>query len=564
MRTYFIDSINKTVVFEFDFNKDIVNRIKGCDYNSRWNPELKQWIVPITEWSINKVSEVVQEFNFKRVEKDSESNIEFSYEKTEIDLAYLKGLCDACGFTYTPRDYQLEALGFGIEKGNIINGDDVGLGKTFESIMYAETTNSFPCLVIVPASVKYNWYEKWLEITNEKREVAVIESRETRKRKNNWNADVVIINYDIIGKKQGKGTTLKFPELVDSRWKMVIFDEAHFLKNKTSQRSQAAKRITKVSEEIIIQLLTGTATMSKPVELWNLLKLIKVDESIADDWYQFVRRYCGGYRGKFGWVTDGATNTLELNKKLRETCYIRREKREVLGEMPEVTKQVLQMPITNLRAIEAAKNDLIQYLTDTKGEEAAEAAMEAEHLVALGLMRNLSIEGKQKAIEQYLKDWKESGKKLVVFGVHKEPLEKLRDKFKCPLIAGGVTSKQKQEIIKAWVKSDDIFLFANIESAGTGVDGLQHVCSNMLIIELPWRPSDLTQVIGRLDRSGQEEPVTVTFALSDETIDNEMYEMLANKELVTEAVNKGVDIRKSGSGMREVMKKLFKKKKKKK
>tara|TARA_R110000744_G_scaffold19900_6_gene52318 strand:+ start:736 stop:2421 length:1686 start_codon:yes stop_codon:yes gene_type:complete len=559
MRTYSLDSINKTVILTLSFDEDIIREIKALDYNSRWNQELKHWVVPVNDYSINLISALIKEYNFTKAEIKKQEDVDISYEKTEVDLAYLKGMCDSKGFTYTPRDYQLEALGFGIEKGNIINGDDVGLGKTFEAIMYAETTNSFPCLVIVPASVKYNWYEKWLEITGEKRNVSVIESKETKKHKNNWNADVVIINYDILGKKQGRGTAMKFAQLVETNWGMVVIDEAHFLKNKTSQRAQAAKKITQISDDVKIQLLTGTATMSKPVELWNLLKLCKVDEFIAVDWYQFVRRYCGGYKGKFGWVTDGATNTLELNKKLRETCYIRREKREVLTEMPDVTKQVIQMAISNLKDITAANTNFIQYIIDTKGEEAAEAAMEAEHLVALGMMRKLAIEGKAKAIELYLKDWKESGKKLVVFGIHKELLIHLAEKFKCPLIAGGVSSKQKQEIVKHWIKSDDIFLFANMESAGTGVDGLQLVCSNMLIIELPWRPSDLTQVIGRLDRSGQEEPVTVTFALSDDTIDSEMFEMLADKELVTEAVNKGIDIKRNGSGMRAVMKKIMKK-----
>lgn len=559
MRTYSLDSINKTVILTLSFDEDIIREIKALDFNSRWNQELKHWVVPVNDYSINLISALIKEYNFTKAEIKKQEDVDISYEKTEVDLAYLKGMCDSKGFTYTPRDYQLEALGFGIEKGNIINGDDVGLGKTFEAIMYAETTNSFPCLVIVPASVKYNWYEKWLEITGEKRNVSVIESKETKKHKNNWNADVVIINYDILGKKQGRGTAMKFAQLVETNWGMVVIDEAHFLKNKTSQRAQAAKKITQISDDVKIQLLTGTATMSKPVELWNLLKLCKVDEFIAVDWYQFVRRYCGGYKGKFGWVTDGATNTLELNKKLRETCYIRREKREVLTEMPDVTKQVIQMAISNLKDITAANTNFIQYIIDTKGEEAAEAAMEAEHLVALGMMRKLAIEGKAKAIELYLKDWKESGKKLVVFGIHKELLIHLAEKFKCPLIAGGVSSKQKQEIVKHWIKSDDIFLFANMESAGTGVDGLQLVCSNMLIIELPWRPSDLTQVIGRLDRSGQEEPVTVTFALSDDTIDSEMFEMLADKELVTEAVNKGIDIKRNGSGMRAVMKKIMKK-----
>ena len=107
-----------------------------------------------------------------------------------------------------------------------------------------------------------------------------------------------------------------------------------------------------------------------------------------------------------------------------------------------------------------------------------------------------------------------------------------------------------------------MFLFANMQSAGTGVDGLQKVCSNMLILELPWRPSELAQTIGRLDRSGQKNSPTITFMLSDETIDSEMWEMLSQKEQVTEAVNKGVDIRKNTSGLKSVLKKILKKGKK--
>lgn len=562
MKTFYIDTINKTIVLKFDFDKDIVTRIKNCDYNSRWNPELEQWIIPINEYSKPNILQLVKDFNFKQVDLKKENDVVVSYEKEEVDYAYLKGLCDAKDFSYIPRKYQLEALGYGLEKGNIINGDDVGVGKTFESILYTETTNSFPCLVVVPSSVKYNWKEKWDEITKGKRTISVIEPRETKKRKNDWNADVVVINYDIIGKKKGTGTMMRFDELLSIDWKMLIFDEAHFLKHKTSQRSKASRRLTLISDEVKIQLLTGTVTTSKPVELWNLLKLVKKDHLIANDWYQFVRRYCGGYKGKFGWVTDGATNILELNKRLRETCYIRREKKDVLDEMPEVTKQIIQFPITNKRQIDLAKNDLINYLRINSGNKAAESAMEAEHLVALSLMRKLAIEGKYKAIESYLKDWKESGVKLAIFGVHKEQLKNLSEKFKCPLIAGGVSSKKKQEIVKQWVESDDIFLFANIESAGTGTDGLQKICSNMLIVELPWLPSDLTQVIGRLHRSGQEEAVTVTFGLSDDTIDKEMWEMLCEKELVTEAVNKGVDISRNESGMKHVLRKIFKKSKK--
>jgi SWI/SNF-related matrix-associated actin-dependent regulator 1 of chromatin subfamily A len=554
---FYIDKINKTINLQFKFNDEIVNRIKACDNNTRWNPEFKQWIIPINSYSKSRAISIIEDYDFKQIEQVIEDDVVVNYKQTEVDYAYLKGLCDSRGFTYEPRDYQLEALGYALEKGNIINGDDVGLGKTFESIMYAETTNSFPCLVVVPASVKYNWKEKWEEIVGSKRDVAVIESSPKKSNPNRWDAEVVIINYDIIGKKQGKGATVKFEELVLTEWSMVIFDEAHFLKEKTSQRAKAAKKITK--GDMKIQMLTGTAVMSRPVELWNLLVLAKREKDIADDWVQFIRRYCGGYRGKFGWVTDGATNVLELNRKLRDVCYIRREKRDVLSELPDITKQVIQMPITNKTKIKRAVNDFIQFVKDTKGDDAAEKAQEAEHLVALGVMRKLAIEGKMKAIELYLRDWKLAEKgKLLIFGIHREGLDYLSDKFKSMLIAGGVSSIKKQEIVKTWIANDDMFLFANMQSAGTGVDGLQKVCSNMLILELPWRPSDLTQTIGRLDRSGQKSSTTVSFMLSDETIDNEMWAMLADKEQVTEAVNKGVDIRKNKSGLKAVMKKLLK------
>ena len=562
MRTYLIDAINKTVVFEFDFDTDVIAAIKSSDYNARFNPELKHWIVPVNDWSKNTIKSIITKYQFQPKAKEEKKDIVVDYSIKGVDLAYIQGLCDARGFTYTPRDYQLEALGYALNKGNLINGDDVGLGKTFEAIIYAETTNSFPCLVIVPASVKYNWGEKWSEIVGPKRDISIIESTETKTRKNNWNAEVVIINYDIIGKKQGRGATVKFKELTSTKWKMVIFDEAHFLKEKKSQRAKAAKIIIK-PDDLKIQLLTGTATMSKPVELWNLLLLIKSEKYVAEDWYQFVRRYCGGYIGKFGWVTDGATNILELNQKLRDNCYIRREKKDVLKELPEVITEVIKVPITNKRAVIKATENIIDYILETKGDEAAEKAQEAEHLVALGTLRNLSIEGKLKAVESYLRDWSQSNEKLVVFGLHREPLDYLSKKFKCDLIAGGVSSRDKQSIVKNWQVNDKQFLFANIESAGTGVDGLQNVCSNMIIIELPWRPSDLWQVIGRLDRSGQKNSPNIKYLLSDDTIDIQMWEMLQAKEEVITAVNKGQDIKKSDSGMRAVMKKLKQNKKKK-
>lgn len=426
--------------------------------------------------------------------------------------------------------------------------------NTFEAIIYTEALRAFPCLVVTPASVKYNWAEKWQEIVGPTRTISVIESAN---KNNNWDADVVIINYDILGKKVGKGASVRFEQLLTRDWKMFTFDEGHFMKNDSSQRSKAAKMILKKNSSPV-QLLTGTVAMSRPVEIWNLLVLIKKHKLISKDFHTFALTYCGAYKSKFGWVYDGATNMFELNERLRKLCYLRREKRDVLKELPDIEKVIIKMSITNSRDIKRATENMIQYIRETKGDESAEKAMEAEQLVGLSVLRKLAIEGKTKAIEQYLSDWKVGGKKLLVFGLHKEALELFAEKFKCPLIAGGVSSKNKQKIVNDWKKSEDVFLFANMQSAGTGIDGLQEVCSNMLIIELPWRPSDLTQVIARVDRSGQYEPSTVRFMLNFDTIDIDMWEMLQEKESVVEAVNKGVDVDVQQSGMKMVLQKLLK------
>jgi len=556
MRKFNIDKRNKAVEFEFDYDHVLREKIKNLDRNCSYNPELKKWKVPVNKYTKNAIVSIIKTFGFIR--KQVNETPAFIHETMDFDYDYIKQLCDEQDFLFNPRDYQLEALAYALEKGNIINGDDVGLGKTFESIIYAEVTNSFPCVVITPASVKEQWKEQWTKITKGKRTVSTITTKPTKKNPNNWDADVVVINYDILGKKQGTGTAVKFQELLNNDWKMAIYDEAHFLKDKKAQRSQASKKICK-KKGLKVQLLTGTAIMSRPEEIWNLLQLINKDSSIASNWKKFIYRFCDAFKTTYGMNTKGASNTLELNRLLRENCYIRREKRQVLKELPPVTKQVIQVPITNARIIKKAVDDFIGYMVEYKGEEAADKALEAQHLVALGELRRLAIAGKAKGIVQYLKDWRDAGNgKLLVFGIHKELLEELSELFGCPLIAGGVSSKNKHKIVQEWIKNDDLFLFANTESAGTGVDGLQHVCSNMLILELPWRPSDIIQMIGRLERSGQLNATNVTFLLNFNTIDREMWQMLQNKEKVTEAVNKGVDVEEKRVGLSFIVEKAFK------
>lgn len=445
-----------------------------------------------------------------------------------------------------PRSYQMDYLYYAVNHGNHINGSSVGTGKSLCSVLYAEMLDLFPCMVVCPASVKSGWLREWKE-TNPNRRVSIIS---TSSPPEDFEADVIVINYDILGKRVTKenGKTsleIRLDGMKKKSFSLVIADEIHFLKNRKSIRSKSFKKLIHKVPSVIG--LTGTLIMNRPAELLNILMLIeRIKEIAPDDQYHhyFFERYCNMKETDFGLDISGASNIKELNRLLKECCYFQVSKRDALKELPPISENVVECEITNKRAYKKAKGDLLQFIEDKfKDKEKVEKAARAEFLVKLSTLKQLSLEGKEKFIKKWVEEWMEANEeeKLLVFASQSTILTKIAGEFKEGLlITGGTTTKKRDEILqKFFLQKESRVLFANIGCLGTGVDGLQKVCSNMAILELPPRPSDLVQVIGRLERSGQKNPVTIQYLLSPETIDQDLWEMLKGKKDVTDMLNKG-------------------------
>lgn len=445
-----------------------------------------------------------------------------------------------------PRSYQMDYLYYAVNHGNHINGSSVGTGKSLCSVLYAEMLDLFPCMVVCPASVKSGWLREWKE-TNPNRRVSIIS---TSSPPEDFEADVIVINYDILGKRVTKenGKTsleIRLDGMKKKSFSLVIADEIHFLKNRKSIRSKSFKKLIHKVPSVIG--LTGTLIMNRPAELLNILMLIeRIKEIAPDDQYHhyFFERYCNMKETNFGMDISGASNIKELNRLLKECCYFQVSKRDALKELPPISENVVECEITNKRAYKKAKDDLLQFIEDKfKDEEKVEKAARAEFLVKLSTLKQLSLEGKEKFIKKWVEEWLEANEeeKLLVFASQSAILTKIAEEFKEGLlITGSTTTKKRDEILQKFtLEKNKRVLFANIGCLGTGVDGLQKVCFNMAILELPPRPSDLVQVIGRLERSGQENPVTIQYLLSPETIDQDLWEMLKGKKDVTDMLNKG-------------------------
>lgn len=535
MRYFYRDSAWWHIGFSYD--PELVKEVKSFA-NSGFNPELREWYVPVHITTSAAVQKWLVDHNFReeRVYIPSKRVVEYQEPPEVITADDVLTACKEVELKRTPRHYQAEGIAYMINHGNCINGDDCGLGKTGQSIVTVELMDVFPTLVICPASVKYNWKKEWQK-WNPARTVGIVESGK-KYDESVWNSDVVVINFDILGERNTNRPKVKYKELLKKYWGSCIIDEIHFLKSEKAIRTRMAKKITKHITHV--WGLTGTLTQNRPLELIQPYQILRRFSEVFGDTLAFKFRYCDAKKTMFGFDASGFSNLEELHELLRMSGYVRRDKRGVLTELPPVIEQTVDVPISNAREYHHAEDDLLNYL-ETIDVEKASSAANAPHLVMLNTLRTLSIVGKMAFIKSYIQEWLESNeeKQLAVFGVHREPLQELADHFKAPVIQGGVSIENKQKIVDAFAAQKHRLLFANIQSAGTGTDGLQTHCSDMIYIELPDRSTDVEQTNARLERMGQKNTITVTYLLSPETIDVEMKETLDSKKMLTDVVNAG-------------------------
>lgn len=521
----------------FDYDARLVSEVKKFK-GAGYNPENKEWYIPISLDMLAPFKKWLLDNSFKEGVNYTPSRRVIEYNEPEEIITSEEVLlaCKEIKMSRTPRPYQCQGVAYMINHGNCINGDDCGLGKTAQTIITIELLGAFPALIITPASVKYNWKKEWLKWVPE-RKIGVIE-RKKKFDESVWDSDVVIINYDVLGERNVDTPKAKFKELMKKYWGSCALDEIHFLKNEKALRTRMAKKITKRIQHV--WGLTGTLTQNKPADLIQPFKIIRRFDEMFGGTLEFKFRYCNGKKTVYGFDDSGFSNLEELHELLRMGGYIRRNKRDVLTELPPLIEQTVDVPITNIREYKRAESDLISYLEKIDLEK-ANNAVNAPHLVMINTLKGLSVAGKLSFIQTYIKDWLEANEdeQLVVFGVHREPLQELASYFKSPVIQGGISSEKKQQIVNDFSKKKFRLLFANIQSAGTGTDGLQENCSNLFYIELPDKSTDLEQTNSRLERMGQKNSINITYLLSPDTIDVEMRETVQDKSLITGVVNKG-------------------------
>ena len=431
--------------------------------------------------------------------------------------------------------HQEEGVKFLLSRNGCILADDMGLGKSVQSIVAALESGAERILIVAPSSTKINW-EREINVFCD--DTAIIDGKKFN------SAKFTIINFDILknfhtltdGKKKKEGETEKvlIRDLANQNFDLAIIDEAHYLKNHESIRGKIMVDLSVKYKIPKVWLLTGTPVANRPMDFFNLLKIIK--SPIAENWKHYAVRYCDGRQfmrtlkngqRKQIWLTDGASNLEELAAKTKN-IILRRLKTEVL-DMPDkvVTPMYHKLDLNGWKMYDLLWDE---YMAKRKAE--GKKSIESQKdLVELILLRKFIAMSAIPSTIEMVENAIEMGRKVIVFTSFTEELEALSEHFGKAAVKhnGPMTTRAKQKSVDDFQNNPKVKVFVgNIKSAGVGITLTE--ATVVIFNSFDWVPGSNEQAEDRAFRIGQKNDVNVYYQLFVDTISTRMWNMLNNKK----------------------------------
>jgi SNF2 family DNA or RNA helicase len=432
--------------------------------------------------------------------------------------------------------YQRAGVKYALEARRVLLADSMGLGKTAQGIALALDTkmNGGKTLVVVPPHLRLQWLKEFRRFAPSVKVITV----KGRKTHGISRHDVLIIGDSVVGAWAMK---------LAGKYKTLIVDEAHSMKNEKTQRAHGVKQIANsIPANGIIALMSGTLTPNRPSELLSPLRIIGRLDNVFGSRKQFLMKYCD-YRMVNGFPNmNGASNTTELNTVLRGTCMVRRRKEDVLSDLPDKRRAQLDVELTDgeMNEYRTAERDFLRWVMDKYGADAWQRASKAEVITRMNKLRELLGIAKVNAVVEHVNSLIAEGEQVVVFAYHRQVLKALYEKLEqhgIVMVAGGSTPEAKQRYVERFTDKQVSVFLGQYESAGTGLNLTS--ASHVVLAEMPYSPSTGQQAEDRCHRIGQSNHVVAWWITAVDaefpTIDMRLWSLLNAKAESTSAVLDG-------------------------
>lgn len=544
------------LVLDFRYDALVAGQARKLP-STNWDQKRKKFVAPVA--AVTPVVEFARRFGLdvppeiEEIERDRAATAARRLQRSSA----LTGSIEVPGIAGTLKAYQRAGVEYLLETRRAFLADDPGTGKTLQSIAALEAAHrqeapAWPVVVVCPATLVLNWgreVDKWLP----GRRWKVVQGRKDPGDLSGF--DMVIVGWPNLSAHADRL----------SGFSSYIFDESHAAKSYEAQRTRAAIKVARHAPGLVL-CLTGTPITNRPAEFASQLEILGVLQDFGDRW-SFYKRYCGAYQDKFKqWHIDGASNTKELNDRLRGTCYVRRTKAQVMPELDPV-QEVVRLVTGDAKVMSEyrkAEDDIVEYvarrayelaleLGEKPGSAAVRARLKAEaneHLVRLAALRRLAALAKLGAVEELVEELVDSGQKVILAAHHRDVVDALASRWGGCKIQGGMTPTEVEEA-KARFQNESLeacpVIVLSIMAAKEG--HTLTASSDVIFVEEPWTPADVDQVVARAHRLGQVGSVTAWHLLAAGTVDERVHGLIGQKrEVVTAAVDGG-DIGRGGDSV---------------
>ena len=424
-----------------------------------------------------------------------------------------------------PMEHQKIAIEKLLANNKFILADDMGLGKTTSTVIASLESDVKKVLIVCPASLKINW-KREIELYSDDN-VLIVEGKK-------WGSTFkyYIINYDILKNFHTTENTEDsdaYKIILKEGFDLAIVDEAHYISNSQAQRTKLLNDIlAKIPK---VWLLTGTPMTSRPINYFNLLKI--VNSPLTLNWKSYVLRYCKGYQFRVGgrkiWNTSGASNLDELREQTK-AVVLRRMKTDIL-DLPEKIISPIWLELKN----SFYDDELTEFLRISKENRKKESLtvtlnrlMKLRQLIAIEKVDH-TCELIDKVLEQ--------GRKVIVFTNFTMSLDMIYEKYgkKAVVLDGRMSKDRRQQSVDRFQNEDKVKVFiGNIKAAGVGIT--LTAADTVIFNDLSFVPADHSQAEDRAYRYGQKNSVLVYYPVFENTIEMTIYNILQKKKDIIDQV----------------------------
>ncbi|KAF1757608.1 hypothetical protein GCK72_014064 [Caenorhabditis remanei] len=465
------------------------------------------------------------------------------------------------------KPYQLKGLEWMISlHNNNLNGilaDEMGLGKTIQTIslityLMEVKQNNGPYLVIVPLSTLSNWQSEFAKWAPSVTAVIYKGTKDARRRveaqirKGAFN--VLMTTYEYVIREKAL--------LGKIRWKYMIIDEGHRLKNHNCKLTVMLNAHFHAQHRI---LLTGTPLQNKLPELWALLNFLlpKIFSS------------CGTFEQWFNAPFATTGEKVELNQeetmliirrlhKVLRPFLLRRLKKEVESQLPDKTEYVIKCDMSALQKImyRSMKNGVLLDGKTSSGarslmntivqlrklcnhpflfptiEESCRTSWKVNHVGGLDLMR---VAGKLELLDRILPKLKATGHRVLMFFQMTSMMTIFEDYLNFRnhtylRLDGSTKPDERGDLLTLYNAPDSKYFLFMLSTRAGGLGLNLQTADTVIIFDSDWNPHQDMQAQDRAHRIGQKKEVRVLRLITANSVEEKILAAARYKLNVDEKV----------------------------